>query len=236
MLAPMASAKALHSLHELRVFDLVERAGPAGELHARLQLAVAAPGAGASQAPVSLSSPSTMTSLLPTWRFDGRWARTTSPATGASSVIGAQASMSASSCSGRRFETRRAGAAASSRCAVVVRERRPVAVARRRGARLFAHAGDGALRPGAARLPRAVRDDAGEDDAAERGQGDGEAVQGAAGVGQAASASRIAPGMSTVTMRETPCSCIVTPISCSAISIAMRLWLMNRIASPSPSR
>src|SRR5436190_15633008 len=55
-----------------------------------------------------------MTSLLPTWRFDGRCARTTSPATGASTVIVAQASISASSCSGSRFERRRVGAAASS--------------------------------------------------------------------------------------------------------------------------
>src|SRR4051812_20041792 len=55
-----------------------------------------------------------MTSLLPTWRFDAKCASTTSPATGASRVIVAQASISASSCSGSRFETRRGGAAASS--------------------------------------------------------------------------------------------------------------------------
>jgi hypothetical protein len=38
--------------------------------------------------------------------------------------------------------------------------------------------------------------------------------------------------MSTATMRETPCSCIVTPISCSAISIAILLWLMKRNCVP----
>ena len=37
-----------------------------------------------------------------------------------------------------------------------------------------------------------------------------------------------ADSISTATMRETPCSCMVTPISCSAISIAILLWLMNR--------
>src|SRR5690606_24311744 len=37
-----------------------------------------------------------------------------------------------------------------------------------------------------------------------------------------------AASMSTATMRETPCSCMVTPISCSAISIAILLWLMKR--------
>ena len=42
--------------------------------------------------------------------------------------------------------------------------------------------------------------------------------------------------MSTATMRETPCSCIVTPISCSAISIAILLWLMKRNCVPAPSR
>ncbi len=37
-----------------------------------------------------------------------------------------------------------------------------------------------------------------------------------------------ARSISTATMRETPCSCIVTPISCSAISMAILLWLMNK--------
>ncbi len=44
----------------------------------------------------------------------------------------------------------------------------------------------------------------------------------------AASAMDSAASMSTATMRDTPCSCIVTPISCSAISIAILLWEMNR--------
>ena len=44
----------------------------------------------------------------------------------------------------------------------------------------------------------------------------------------AASAKPSAASMSTATMRDTPCSCMVTPISCSAISIAILLWLMNR--------
>ena len=34
--------------------------------------------------------------------------------------------------------------------------------------------------------------------------------------------------MSTDTIRDTPCSCIVTPINWRAISIAILLWLMNR--------
>ena len=37
-----------------------------------------------------------------------------------------------------------------------------------------------------------------------------------------------AASMSTATMRDTPCSCIVTPINCLAISIAILLWLMNK--------
>ena len=41
-----------------------------------------------------------------------------------------------------------------------------------------------------------------------------------------------ADSMSTATMRETPCSCMVTPISCSAISMAILLWLMNRNCVP----
>src|SRR5690606_971883 len=46
------------------------------------------------------------------------------------------------------------------------------------------------------------------------------------------SAMESADSMSTATMRETPCSCMVTPISCSAISIAILLWLMNRNCVP----
>ena len=37
-----------------------------------------------------------------------------------------------------------------------------------------------------------------------------------------------ADSMSTATMRETPCSCMVTPMSCWAISMAILLWLMKR--------
>src|SRR5450830_1013452 len=45
---------------------------------------------------------------------------------------------------------------------------------------------------------------------------------------QASSAIEMAASISTATMRDTPCSCIVTPISCLAISMAILLWLMNR--------
>ena len=49
----------------------------------------------------------------------------------------------------------------------------------------------------------------------------------------AASAMPTASCMSTATMRDTPCSGIVTPTSCCAISIAILLWLMNRNCVPS---
>ena len=42
------------------------------------------------------------------------------------------------------------------------------------------------------------------------------------------SAMFTADSMSTATMRETPCSCMVTPMSCSAISMAILLWEMNK--------
>ena len=45
---------------------------------------------------------------------------------------------------------------------------------------------------------------------------------------QVDSAMETADSMSTATMRETPCSCMVTPISCSAISMAILLCEMNR--------
>mmetsp|Transcript_10595 Transcript_10595/g.43232 ORF Transcript_10595/g.43232 Transcript_10595/m.43232 type:complete len:374 (-) Transcript_10595:2006-3127(-) len=44
----------------------------------------------------------------------------------------------------------------------------------------------------------------------------------------ASSAIARALSMSTATIRDTPCSCIVTPISCSAISIAILLCEMKR--------
>lgn len=43
---------------------------------------------------------------------------------------------------------------------------------------------------------------------------------------QAASAILTASWMSTATMRETPFSCMVTPMSCSAISMVRRLCEM----------
>jgi hypothetical protein len=49
---------------------------------------------------------------------------------------------------------------------------------------------------------------------------------------QAASAIDKADSISTATIRLTPCSCIVTPISCCAISIAILLWLMKRNCVP----
>ena len=39
---------------------------------------------------------------------------------------------------------------------------------------------------------------------------------------------RSASSMSTATTRDTPGSCMVTPISCAAISMVILLWLMNR--------
>ena len=48
----------------------------------------------------------------------------------------------------------------------------------------------------------------------------------------ASSASFIASSMSTATTRDTPASCIVTPMSCSAISIAILLCEMNRNCVP----
>ena len=41
------------------------------------------------------------------------------------------------------------------------------------------------------------------------------------------SARRSASSMSTSTTRDTPCSCIVTPTSCCAISMVILLWLMK---------
>ncbi len=43
----------------------------------------------------------------------------------------------------------------------------------------------------------------------------------------AASAIEIAASISTATIRDTPCSCIVTPINWCAISIAILLWEMK---------
>src|SRR5678816_4381975 len=55
-------------------------------------------------------------------------------------------------------------------------------------------------------------------------------------LGQAASSSRMrsASSMSTATTRDTPDSGMVTPISCSAISMAILLWLCLLYTSPSP--
>ena len=45
---------------------------------------------------------------------------------------------------------------------------------------------------------------------------------------QVDSAMDTADSMSTATIRDTPCSCMVTPMSCSAISMAILLWEMNK--------
>ena len=78
----------------------------------------------------------------------------------------------------------------------------------------------------APRLPQALRDDAHQHQHGERDQGGGQVQR------HHASAMERAASMSTATMRDTPCSCIVTPISCSAISIAILLWEMNRNCVP----
>ena len=166
--------------------------------------------------------------MLPTWRFDGRWASTVSPATGASRVTGAKASIKASSWIGSRFDRRRAGAAARIGAALLVGERS--AASRSRGAEaLGSSRSAGDARFGPAR--RACQAPCATTPARTMPPSDARATVRLFNRDlrlQAASARRIAPGMSTVTMRETPCSCIVTPISCSAISMAMRLWLMKR--------
>jgi hypothetical protein len=72
-----------------------------------------------------------------------------------------------------------------------------------------------------ARRPGVPGDECGQHEAAEDRKPRRETAQ-------AASAIETAASMSTATMRDTPCSCIVTPISCSAISIAILLWLMKR--------
>ena len=95
----------------------------------------------------------------------------------------------------------------------------------RRGRRRGASRRLGAPRSGLARLPRAMCHDPGKHESADDRQADGEVVH-------AASAMPTAVFMSTATMRETPCSCIVTPTSCSAISIAILLWLMKRNCVP----
>lgn len=43
---------------------------------------------------------------------------------------------------------------------------------------------------------------------------------------QTASAIRTACSISTATTRDTPCSCMVIPTSCEAISMVILLWLM----------
>ena len=85
----------------------------------------------------------------------------------------------------------------------------------------------GTLGPGLAHLPAVVGHHPEDADAAQGRQGQSQVVH-----AQPASTMVAAVSMSTATMRDTPCSCIVTPISCLAISIAILLWLMNRNCVP----
>ena len=73
----------------------------------------------------------------------------------------------------------------------------------------------------AARGPGAVRHHGSKDQSTQNGEANGQ-------IAHAACTNPTAASMSTATMRDTPCSCMVTPISCTAISIAILLWLMNR--------
>ena len=49
---------------------------------------------------------------------------------------------------------------------------------------------------------------------------------------QAVSTIEMADSMSTATIRDTPCSCMVTPISCSAICIVILLCEINKNCVP----
>ena len=76
--------------------------------------------------------------------------------------------------------------------------------------------------PQTPRAPRVPGDHGANRQRKEQQNTDGQAVDHAA-LAKFAAASR-----STATRRETPFSCMVTPISCSANSIAILLWVMNR--------
>ena len=89
----------------------------------------------------------------------------------------------------------------------------------RAGLRL--HGGIGTRRPGA------VHHQAQQYQAANDGQTQLKITHGVILI-YAACTKPTAASMSTATMRETPCSCMVTPMSCSAISMAILLWLMNK--------
>jgi len=83
--------------------------------------------------------------------------------------------------------------------------------------------------PAAGFLPFPVAEKAGGDDDDHASQCDEQigihacSFASARGRNQGVSASRSASSMSTATMRETPCSCIVTPMSCSAAAIVILL-------------
>ncbi len=71
------------------------------------------------------------------------------------------------------------------------------------------------------RCPGAVGDHHHQDQAACHGQ---PKLQ----IAHAGSTKLAAASMSTATMRDTPCSCMVTPMSCSAISMAILLCEMYK--------
>jgi hypothetical protein len=246
--APSASAKALHLLHELGVLDLVERAGTIGQLHRGLELAVAA--AGLRRLPLAgLGVQALDQQRLAAGAARGRQVRhgrlAGDRAVDAHHGDGVDQRIDARKAAARQH---RLDARARHRRRVLARHRRQERVGarsrRRRGRggvgaqrRLGAavehrllRRGSGArtlaghaLHLGAARGPGPVRHQRGEHDQAQDQQSD---LQGAHV--HAASASDTAASMSTATMRDTPCSCMVTPISCSAISIAILLCEMNR--------
>jgi len=220
----------LELLHELGELDLVERAVAVGHLHARLELAVA-----------RVRGDSLPLARLAVEALDEEGLG--ADAVGAGQVrqhaLAGDGSVDAQGGDGVDQRVQAHGAPGGCQAAVgacrgggqlVVDGRRHFAAQRGLAPQVVVdHHAQAARPPGdAARLPHALGDDADEHEQRQRDQGSGE-VQGHRGdVDQAASAMDSAASMSTATMRETPCSCIVTPISCSAISIAILLWLMKR--------
>ena len=171
--------KRLHALHELRVFDLVERASAAGQLHAGLQLAVAPPRE--RRLPLAALH-------VETFDEDELAAHVTLRRQMREDDIAADRRLEGDRREGvdQRIELDRQPLRGAARgrqrrvggerldlvgCRRVERGGRTVAFARRRGARLLARRGR-ALRAGAPRLPRAMGDDAGEYDSAQRRERD----------------------------------------------------------------
>ena len=149
--------------------------------------------------------------LLPARRVAGMAASAASPETAASTAIGASTSIKAS----RPGFRSRAGSGGS---------RLESNTGSWRSTMAWGSATHGDLRLARrvpARGPGVVGHQGGQHQAAQDRQAQRKTAQ-------AASAMDTADSMSTATMRETPCSCIVTPISCSAISMAILLWLMKR--------